>query len=996
MFSAPPPQLRLAFDRFISRGSAAALALAALLLAPPGAIAQDDFFDVETGDIETLRHAAAGGDPEAQHRLDLLRLDSFDLPADLAADYARLHASRSPRAADASTTTASPAALPNLPAGLVNSPDLTIGRSTSNGLLLAPPGAVGQDENETIDVETLRRAVAMGDPEAQYQLGWLHLNGFGVDLDPAETVRLHRLAAAQGHRLAHYSLRNRYFSGQGVPHDAAEAVRWIRTLAERGDAGAQSSLAFYYNIGYGVEQSGAEAIRWRRMAAEQNSSSRGYKYFLGLRYFWGEGIAQDHAEAVRWFEKAAALYEGAFPYSSAERLLALMHRMGFGVEQDHSQAEYWYCRSASFARYEECGADNQPLHERRIQWAQSSATQSRAADAREGDPGDLYYFVQQYFLYGYIWGYDTLPNQILPQSLYGAIVVHPEWSGEQPDVRLLALAEAGNPDAQYYVGEMHYYGYGVPQSHAEAARWYRSAAEQGHVNAHSRLSTAYFYGRGVPQDLVESVRWLRLLADEGNAGAQYSLALRYRWGRGVPRDAGEYVRLLSLAAEQEYRSAYGHLGDLYLRGEGVLQDDAAAAEWYRRYGSTSSSSLNTAERRLLSMHYYGKIAQDETVANVGSKLVESPWLGFYRLGLLHYHGKGVAQDLDEAVLQLQRAAFSGSGLGSDDYKLSRSVLAVLSERDEAPPAIIGNGDSSYVRFNLDRPLTDSSVLLADLYSRTVRVTPNALATAFGAGFAGLGARAVGALDESGRLSTQAGGVCLEVNGVRAPLLFVSDRQINFQVPAETVAAADATVAAIAGCGTERERRSAPVSVTTHAHRPRFFLLEGFATIIAVHGASGALVADGGSIPGASPAKPGEVVVLYGTGFGAVSPAPASGELAQEARRLTANVSAGLYRTGSWSQWTARGDTPPYPYRDIYYGNVYWEQNTTIYRQAIGGDVDVLYAGAAPGFAGLYQMNVRIPENAPAGVLGLRFVIDDDGDESTYEPAANGFIVVGEE
>ena len=614
----------------------------------------------------------------------------------------------------------------------MNSPDLTIGRSTSNGLLLAPPGAVGQDENETIDVETLRRAVAMDDPEAQYQLGLLHLDGFGVDLDPAETVRLHRLAAAQGHRLAHYSLRDRYFYGQGVPHDAAEAVRWIRTLAERGDAGAQNSLAFYYGIGHGVEQSGAEAIRWQRMAAEQNSSNRFYKYILGRRYFRGEGIAQDHAEAVRWFEKAAALDGGVFPYLSAERQLALMHRMGFGVEQDYLQAEYWYCRQSSFrSSAPRCipgPADpgvNQHLYERRIRWAQSSSNQSWAADAQEGDPGDLYYFVRQHFLYGYIWGYDTLPNHTLPLSLFGVIAVPgPAWSGEQPDVRLLALAEAGNPDAQYYVGEMRANGYGVPQSHAEAARWYRSAAEQGHVGAHFRLSAAYLYGWGVPQDSVESVRWLRLLADEGNAGAQYLLALRYRWGRGVPRDAGEYVRLLSLAAEQEYRSAYLHLGDLYLRGEGVLQDDAAAAEWYRRYGSTSSRSLNTAERRLLSMHYYGKIAQDETVANAGSKLVENASNSStqYQLGLLHYHGKGVAQDLDEAVLQLQRAVLFSGG----DFQLPRLVLAALSERDEAPPAIIGN-----------LALRHEGVLLADLYSRTVRVTPNALATAFGAGFAGL-------------------------------------------------------------------------------------------------------------------------------------------------------------------------------------------------------------------------------------------------------------------
>lgn len=337
---------------------------------------------------------------------------------------------------------------------------------------------------------------------------------------------------------------------------------------------------------------------------------------------------------------------------------------------------------------------------------------------------------------------------------------------------------------------------------------------------------------------------------------------------------------------------------------------------------------------------------------------------------MHYHGKGVAQDLDEAVLQLREAATAGT------FELPRLVLTALSEKGEAPPVLIPRGRLS----------EDASVLLADLYSKSSGA-PNAMATAFGAGFAGLGARAAGVLDETGRLSAQVGGVCLEVEGVKAPLLFVSDRQINFQVPAETAAGTDANVEIVAGCGTDQERRSAPASFRIAERTPAFFLFGDLGTIAALHGADYTPVGDGNYIPGAAPAKPGEVVVLYGTGFGAVSPALASGEPAREARGVAVDYAASSYVVDTPRRLSDRGLSPHSGFHE-YRGNIYWEPNTILYRTEYIYPVDVLYAGAAPGFAGLYQANVRISRGAPAGVLGIRLRIRDS--------VALGFILVAEE
>src|SRR4029077_1857800 len=85
-------------------------------------------------------------------------------------------------------------------------------------------------------------------------------------------------------------------------------------------------------------------------------------------------------------------------------------------------------------------------------------------------------------------------------------------------------------------------------------------------------------------------------------------------------------------------------------------------------------------------------------------------------------------------------------------------------------------------------------------------------------------------------------------------------------------------------------------------------------------------APAGAIAGVTsrPAKPGEVLTLYGIGFGPVTPATPSGMLASGATELQATFEALL------------GQAP----------------------------VITQYAGLAPGFTGLYQINLTIPQVAP--------------------------------
>lgn len=65
----------------------------------------------------------------------------------------------------------------------------------------------------------------------------------------------------------------------------------------------------------------------------------------------------------------------------------------------------------------------------------------------------------------------------------------------------------------------------MQQDYAEAIRWYRKAVDQGYAPAEYNLGNMYYYGRGVPQDPAEAARWYRKAADQGDEYAQRVLGL---------------------------------------------------------------------------------------------------------------------------------------------------------------------------------------------------------------------------------------------------------------------------------------------------------------------------------------------------------------------------------------------------------------------------------------------------------------------------------------
>ena len=87
------------------------------------------------------------------------------------------------------------------------------------------------------------------------------------------------------------------------------------------------------------------------------------------------------------------------------------------------------------------------------------------------------------------------------------------------------VAEAGNADAQCYLGHCYEDGLGVKTNKALAVKWYCKAAEQGDVGSQFNLGNCYHNGDGVPKDFAEAAKWYRKAAKKGYACAKMALKL---------------------------------------------------------------------------------------------------------------------------------------------------------------------------------------------------------------------------------------------------------------------------------------------------------------------------------------------------------------------------------------------------------------------------------------------------------------------------------------
>jgi uncharacterized protein (TIGR03437 family) len=119
---------------------------------------------------------------------------------------------------------------------------------------------------------------------------------------------------------------------------------------------------------------------------------------------------------------------------------------------------------------------------------------------------------------------------------------------------------------------------------------------------------------------------------------------------------------------------------------------------------------------------------------------------------------------------------------------------------------------------------------------------------------------------NGLLPTSLQGVSVTINGVAAYVAYISPTQINLLAPD------DATIGTVQVQVTAARQNSNTRSAPKTLFAPAFFTLASGAYVAALH-ADYSLVGAPNLLPGVvtQPAKPGETILLYGTGFGPTTP-----------------------------------------------------------------------------------------------------------------------------
>ncbi len=202
------------------------------------------------------------------------------------------------------------------------------------------------------------------------------------------------------------------------------------------------------------------------------------------------------------------------------------------------------------------------------------------------------------------------------------------------------------------------------------------------------------------------------------------------------------------------------------------------------------------------------------------------------------------------------------------------------------------------------------------------VAPGALITILGANLGPAAPQSASTFP----LPLQLGGTDVVVNGsLPCPLLYVSAQQVNCQLPADLNG--DQIQLKLRTRDQDQLRESAPVSVPLAGSNFGFFTMNGNGRGpgVALNQQSGAGPQYQQNGPLAT-AKPGQVMLMYGTGLGATNPPVASGQ-------------------------PASGLMPAVSQPQVFVGGV---------------QAQVQYAGRAPGYAGVDQIQFQMPPNVPPG------------------------------
>lgn len=270
---------------------------------------------------------------------------------------------------------------------------------------------------------------------------------------------------------------------------SSQELASLEAQGRSGDVHAQLVVGMAYQIGCpGATHDLSESLKWYRLAADQGSTMAANQ--IAIYYDPSERFAgwhgQDAELALSWYRKAAESGQDVVGQLNVGEMLHQMHRDGEAVEWYRKAIENGDSRAAVglVELYDQGKAV--PSKSKHENWREAVEYFQRLADA--GNPGAQFVMGQEY--------------------REGWLGVHRDLN--RAFVLFQKAAAQGWPRAMLAVGDSYFKGMGVTKDRTEAAKWFQLAADQLDPIGIEYMAYIYEHGDGVVKDPVSAYGWYLL------------------------------------------------------------------------------------------------------------------------------------------------------------------------------------------------------------------------------------------------------------------------------------------------------------------------------------------------------------------------------------------------------------------------------------------------------------------------------------------------------
>lgn len=534
-------------------------------------------------------------------------------------------------------------------------------------------------KEKTDEIAKVWEAAYGDNKDAQYGLAVCYANGNGIAKDEGIARQWLLKAADAGHVRAQLLASEWLIKGIGGAKDPETGVKYCEKAALQDDPEATAVLGYYYFDGKIIPQDYSKAIEGFNRACEKGSESAAY--MLGHCYREGLGVETNAVKAFEYFKLADE--RKSLPGAYA---LGVAYENGVGVNVDYTEALGGYTRACE-AEWEDPLTGNTTANAKtgcdRIgeigkYWKSANAENNAEAQYHVGLCFANGTGVAKNLETAYGW-YVKSAEQNFTEGIVSMADALYYGRGVSEDKAAAAKAyergdQADDVHSTYMLAVSYENGYGFEKNLTTAFTLYGKAAEKEYAGASDaakviavpaqywddamvkkdaiaqyKLGCCYSRGNcGVNKDDLQAFKLFRMSADQGNEDALYVVSLCYRDGIGTGKNKEEQKKALFAAAKKSHVASLATIGDLYRDGNLVNRDFTMSLEYFNKAIEGGLEAAKSSAAQINKIGLYWKAAND------GGAEAQ------FNLGVCYRDGVQITANDDAATLWFEKSAAQGN------------------------------------------------------------------------------------------------------------------------------------------------------------------------------------------------------------------------------------------------------------------------------------------------------------------------------------------------